>query len=147
MSDAPNCGDDGGRLPALLTVEEAAQHLRIGRTKAYALATEWRVTGGKSGLPVIDLGNVLRVPRHQLELLIGGPLDAPPPGVQANGDERAATTSDPTPSTVVAASVQPPTMRTAEPSVASTPRQRRSTKRQRNRDTAQLSLIDLTSND
>lgn len=63
------------RPRSLLTVEEAAVHLRIGRTKAYALATEWRITGGKSGLPVIDLGHVLRVPRHQLELLIGGPLD------------------------------------------------------------------------
>ena len=50
------------RVPPLLTVEEAASMLRIGRTKAYAMAREWRVTGGKSGLPVIDLGHVLRVP-------------------------------------------------------------------------------------
>ncbi len=63
------------RLPALLTVEEAARELRIGRTKAYAMAQEWRRTGGTSGLPVVDFGHVLRVPRHQLELLVGGPLD------------------------------------------------------------------------
>ncbi len=63
------------RLPALLTVEEAAKELRIGRTKAYAMAQEWRRSGGKSGLPVVDFGHVLRVPRRQLELLLGGPLD------------------------------------------------------------------------
>ncbi len=62
------------RLPALLTVEEAAGLLRIGRTKAYAMAQEWRDTGGKSGLPVVDLGHVLRVPLHQLEAMVGGPL-------------------------------------------------------------------------
>lgn len=147
MSDTPNCGDSGRRVPALLTVEEAAGHLRIGRTKAYALATEWRATGGRSGLPVIDLGNVLRVPRHQLELLIGGPLDEPPSaGVDADGDERAAATSDTTASTTVGAPLEPsPVQR--EASAASTPRPRRSATRQRNRDTAQLSLIDLTSTD
>lgn len=49
--------------------------LRIGRTKAYAMAREWRETGGRSGLPVIDFGNVLRVPRHALEELIGAPIE------------------------------------------------------------------------
>ncbi len=55
----------------LLTVEEAGELLRIGRTKAYAMAREWRETDGRSGLPVIDLGHVLRVPRRALEELIG----------------------------------------------------------------------------
>ena len=55
----------------LLTVEEAGELLRIGRTKAYAMAREWRETDGRSGLPVIDLGHVLRVPRRALEDLIG----------------------------------------------------------------------------
>ena len=59
------------RLPSLLTVEEAGALLRIGRTKAYAMTREWRETGGRSGLPVIDLGHVLRVPRRALEELIG----------------------------------------------------------------------------
>jgi hypothetical protein len=64
----------------LLTVEEAAAVLRIGRTKAYAMAREWRATNGRSGLPVIDLGNVLRVPVAQLEVFYGVTLDlaAPP---------------------------------------------------------------------
>ena len=63
-------------LPAFLTVEEAGALLRIGRTKAYAMSVEWRTSGGKSGLPVIDLGDVLRVPRKALEELAGGELDA-----------------------------------------------------------------------
>ena len=61
-------------LPDMLTVEEAARILRVGRTKAYAMANEWRATGGRTGLPVIDLGHVLRVPRHALETLVGGQL-------------------------------------------------------------------------
>lgn len=62
MGDAP---------PALYTIEEAARLLRVGRTKAYAMTQEWRATGGRSGLPVVDFGNVLRVPRHALEQLLG----------------------------------------------------------------------------
>ena len=68
--------------PQTLTVEEAAQVLRIGRTTAYALAREWRATGGRRGLPVLELGRTLRVPRAALErLLEGQPVlsDAPPP--------------------------------------------------------------------
>lgn len=55
--------------PEFLTVEEAAAILRIGRTSAYALAREWRETGGRRGLPVIELGRQLRVPRAALEEL------------------------------------------------------------------------------
>jgi len=70
--------DEG--LPPLLTVEEAGSLLRIGRTKAYAMAREWRETDGRSGLPVIDLGHVLRVPRRALEDLLGTELsDVPRP--------------------------------------------------------------------
>ena len=60
--------------PATLTVEEAARVLRIGRTTAYALAREWRTTGGRSGLPVLELGRTLRVPRAALDRIldIGG---------------------------------------------------------------------------
>jgi hypothetical protein len=64
-------GSGGSGVPLLLTVEEAGALLRIGRTKAYAMAREWRETDGRSGLPVIDLGHVLRVPRRALEEMVG----------------------------------------------------------------------------
>jgi excisionase family DNA binding protein len=53
-------------LPGFLTVEEAAAVLRIGRTCAYQLAQPWRATGGESGLPVLQFGRQLRVPRSAL---------------------------------------------------------------------------------
>ena len=64
----------GERPPALLTIEEAGALLRIGRTKAYAMAREWRASGGRSGLPVVDLGSVLRVPLKALEEMTGADL-------------------------------------------------------------------------
>jgi hypothetical protein len=64
-------------VPDLLTVEEAARYLRIGRTKAYAMTRQWRATGGQAGLPVIDLDNALRVPRDELEQFIGTKLTVP----------------------------------------------------------------------
>ena len=67
------------RYGPYLTVEEAARLLRIGRTKAYAMAREWRGTGGRSGLPVVDLGDVLRVPMAALERLVEAAVTAPPP--------------------------------------------------------------------
>lgn len=73
-SDLTADGPAPGPMPVLLTVEEAAELLRIGRTTAYALTREWRATNGASGLPVINVGRKLRVPLRQLELLAGGPL-------------------------------------------------------------------------
>ncbi len=109
-------------VPRLLTVEEAARVLRIGRTKAYAMAQEWRATGGESGLPVVDFGNVLRVPRCQLEVLLGQPLaewtsdavgapqtDAAPPAAAVLNNGPSATTDQPAP---VAAPDAVPTPRT-----------------------------------
>jgi len=58
--------------PEVLTVEEAAAVLRIGRGAAYALARRYRTTGGKEGLPVIELGRNLRVPRVGLVRLLNG---------------------------------------------------------------------------
>ena len=58
----------------VLTVEEAAGILRISRNAAYALAREWRATGGRSGLPCIVLGRCLRVPRSGLTQLLNGPI-------------------------------------------------------------------------
>jgi hypothetical protein len=70
-------------LPDLLTIEEAARVIRVGRTKAYAMAREWRATGGRSGLPVIDFGHALRVPLCQLETIVGGSLTAERAGADA----------------------------------------------------------------
>ena len=62
-------------------MEEAAALLRIGRTKAYAMTRDWRDTKGERGLPVVDFGSVLRVPRAALEAMVGaafaGPVPAP----------------------------------------------------------------------
>ena len=57
-------------LPAMLTVEEAARVLRIGRSLAYQLATRYLDSGGTDGLPVLRLGGVLRVPGFALRELI-----------------------------------------------------------------------------
>jgi excisionase family DNA binding protein len=70
---APIGGDGAARLvdlPEVLTVEEAAAVLRIGRGVAYELARRWRQSGGREGLPVIELGRCLRVPRAALEQLL-----------------------------------------------------------------------------
>ena len=66
--------DDLEDLPAVLTIEEAAAVLRIGRSAAYELARQWRASNGATGLPVLELGRSLRVPRHALLRLIA--LDA-----------------------------------------------------------------------
>ena len=55
----------------LLTVEESAKMLRIGRSLAYQLAGEYLATGGTAGMPVIRIGTCLRVPRWALWELMG----------------------------------------------------------------------------
>ena len=57
-------------LPDVLTVEEAAAFLRIGRGAAYELARQWRLTDGREGLPVVTLGRTLRVPKASLARLL-----------------------------------------------------------------------------
>jgi len=57
----------------VLTVDEAAAILRISRNAAYAAARQWRTTGGKTGLPCIAIGRTLRVPRTELDRLLGRP--------------------------------------------------------------------------
>ena len=55
----------------VLTIDEAATILRISRNAAYAAAREWRATGGKTGIPCIEIGRTLRVPRAEFERLLG----------------------------------------------------------------------------
>ena len=57
--------------PDFLAVEEAAMVLRIGRSCAYDQAREFLATGGESGLPVVRIGRLLRVPRAALEQMAG----------------------------------------------------------------------------
>jgi transposase len=55
----------------VLTIDEAAAILRISRNAAYAAARQWRATGGKTGIPCIEIGRTLRVPRTELDRLLG----------------------------------------------------------------------------
>jgi hypothetical protein len=134
-------------LPSYLTVVEAAEVLRIGRTKAYALAREWRATGGRSGLPVVDLGDVLRVPRCQLEAMIGGPLGDPhaitAPSVAPHASVRDEVPVEPEVVQPVARTepVTPP------PSPSPRPRTRRATSRDHRNTNTQLSFSELDLND
>jgi hypothetical protein len=72
-------------IPPFLTVEEAGRLLRIGRTKAYALTQEWRDTDGRSGLPVVDLGDLLRVPGPAIEEMLHTGLPSPAPSGTPTG--------------------------------------------------------------
>jgi hypothetical protein len=79
-----SCDVLGVPTAPLLTIEEAARVLRVGRSLAYQLAGEYEASGGLSGLPVIRLGGCLRVPRWALlELALTGRVirlcDAPLP--------------------------------------------------------------------
>ena len=69
--------------PMLLTIDEAAEMLRIGRSLAYGLAHQYEASDGYDGLPVLRFGSCIRVPRWALvELLTTGRVvrlaDGPP---------------------------------------------------------------------
>ena len=86
------------RPPDALTIEEAARVLRIGRTKAYAMSQEWRVTNGESGLKVREVGGQLRVPRAWLEEQLGAPvlfIPEPPDRTEPNGQASNGVTAAP----------------------------------------------------
>lgn len=78
MSDAVgNSGErpsrpDEGQAPALLTVEEAARLLRIGRNTCYELIRQQRI-------PHVRLGRLIRVPRTGLEEWIAREARLPQP--------------------------------------------------------------------
>ena len=64
---APNSFTQAEATLSLLTVDEAARVLRIGRSLAYQLAHDYEYSGGTIGLAVIRLGAAcLRVPRWAL---------------------------------------------------------------------------------
>lgn len=54
----PSDAQPGG--PLLVTIEEAATVLRIGRSLAYDLARRYEATGGADGLPNVRLSNKCR---------------------------------------------------------------------------------------
>ena len=53
-------------LLLMLTIDEAARLLRIGRSKAYEMAATYTSSGGMQGLPCLRLGDLLRVPKFAL---------------------------------------------------------------------------------
>lgn len=57
-------------LPPFMTVEQAAEVLQLGRSKAYDLTVEWERTDGLSGLPFAWIGHQKRVPREAIERII-----------------------------------------------------------------------------
>lgn len=60
-------------LPDVLTVDEAASVLRIGRSTAYELVHLYFETAGSDGIPAIRLGSRIRVLKEPLrELLNAG---------------------------------------------------------------------------
>lgn len=59
--------------PEVVTVEEAAHILRIGRNTAYGLARQWLATDGREGLPVLVLGRTLRVSVSVLREMLDHP--------------------------------------------------------------------------
>jgi hypothetical protein len=64
-------------LPDFLIVCEAVKVLDLGRTAAYELAARDEATDAAEGLPVVRLGQLMRVPRARLEDFADGPLTDP----------------------------------------------------------------------
>ncbi len=110
------------RPPNLLSVEEAGAVLRLSRGKAYELANEFLNTNGASGILVVRLCRVMRVPRVAFEQLIGAPITWPIPDLKG---------AKPSPSKTTATQTAAETAKAARTS-ACTPR---------TGDRAQLSLL------
>mgnify|MGYP000897605825 CR=1 FL=1 len=71
-----NRSADDQRKDSAAQLQALADFFRSAR--AYAAARQWRATGGETGLPCIEIGRTLRVPRADLDRLLGrhGPSQA-----------------------------------------------------------------------
>jgi excisionase family DNA binding protein len=65
-------------LPPFMTVEQAAEVLQLGRSKAYELTVEFEASAGRSGLPFVRLGRQKRVPRNAIARLMEIDVPRPP---------------------------------------------------------------------
>lgn len=74
-------------LPLVLTIEEAAEILRISRWSAYEQARIWRETGGRHGLPVLTLGRCLRVSRATIEEMLRPATDPQSPAANTSAPQ------------------------------------------------------------
>jgi excisionase family DNA binding protein len=54
------------QLPDMLTVEDAAEVLRISRSRAYEAVEAFQRTNGAEGVPSIRIGRTFRVPEQSL---------------------------------------------------------------------------------
>jgi excisionase family DNA binding protein len=86
MGDVERLQDVVGRDSLLLTPEEAAQVLRVGRTTIYALIKEGQ-------LRPIHIGRSCRISHAELVRFIGR-LDAPPPSGPRHSPARRRTATD-----------------------------------------------------
>lgn len=86
MGDVEPLHDVATREALLLTPEEAAQVLRLGRTTIYALIKEGE-------LRPIHIGRSCRISRAELERYVSR-LDAPPPVVPPRSRVRRRNTAD-----------------------------------------------------
>lgn len=65
-------------LPDMLRVDEAADVLRISRSRAYEEVNSYLRSGGVEGLPSIRIGRSLRVPKRALLAWIDAQLGLTP---------------------------------------------------------------------
>ena len=119
-------------LPELMTVEEAARYLGIGRTKAYAMARQWRSSGGRLGLPTVEIGSALRISRPRLEQLIAAAIAAGTCSASVDVSSQSQCPSQPSTPEPETSAESPPRPRTTPPS----------RRHRRDRPLSQLDLFD-----
>lgn len=59
----------------VLTVEQMAEVVGVGRQSAYAQCRLYLATGGAEGVPCHRIGRLIRIYRAELEAWLGFPLD------------------------------------------------------------------------